>query len=276
MPPVNEIVHYLVTGVVGGVEGSFDVDGVGPNGSESLVFDGVDDLVDYGANPALNWAATDSFTYEFWVQVPPGETDGMIISQRSVTDHRPVLNIGLGYDGVDNTGTGTAGFLVRAGETAPFHVHSATAINDGVWHHVAAVRDGSTRQIRLFVDGVMEAEAPEAMVLPITTDLRRIGNEGRWSLVSFGTPDQRFLTGTVDEVRVWELARTEAEIQAAMNACLVGTEVGLIAYWRFDEVSGQVVTDSSAGGNDGTLGLDASPANDDPMNRPGYSGDLFS
>ena len=37
----------------------------------ALSFDGVDDLLDYGSNPSLNWSVTDSFTYECWVKVPP-------------------------------------------------------------------------------------------------------------------------------------------------------------------------------------------------------------
>ena len=58
--------------------------------------------------------------------------------------------------------------------------------------------------------------------------------------------------GGLDEIRLWNVARTPAEIQASMSSELVGTEAGLRAYWRLND-GATVITDSSPSGNVGTL-----------------------
>jgi hypothetical protein len=70
--------------------------------------------------------------------------------------------------------------------------------------------------------------------------------------------------GLIDEVRVWNVARTEAEIRDGMNRILRGDEPGLVGYWRLDEGSGQAILDASLRGNDGRLGSTALPDSHDP------------
>ncbi len=60
-------------------------------------------------------------------------------------------------------------------------------------------------------------------------------------------------SGVVDEVRFWDVARTQAEIQSTMHTILTGTESGLAGYWQFNEGSGTVAHDLTANHNDGTL-----------------------
>ncbi len=50
-------------------------------------------------------------------------------------------------------------------------------------------------------------------------------------------------TGVIDEVRVWSVARTPAEVARDMRVVLKGTEQGLVAYWRLDEGTGIVADD---------------------------------
>ena len=57
----------------------------------AVSFDGVDDFLDYGAHPILNFALTDSFTYECWVNVPSTEFQGVLLSQRKPTDPWPLF-----------------------------------------------------------------------------------------------------------------------------------------------------------------------------------------
>ncbi len=63
--------------------------------------------------------------------------------------------------------------------------------------------------------------------------------------------------GLIDEVRVWNRARSGSEIKETMNHRLIGDELGLAGYWRFDEAAGTKVKDLTSNGNHGTLSSDA-------------------
>jgi hypothetical protein len=74
-----------------------------------------------------------------------------------------------------------------------------------------------------------------------------------------------YMNGMVDEVRVWNVVRSGAQILANYQHPLAGGEPGLVGYYRFDEGAGQVVVDSSSAGNDGVLGASATAGTDDPL-----------
>ncbi len=57
--------------------------------------------------------------------------------------------------------------------------------------------------------------------------------------------------GQIDEVRIWNVARTEAEISTDMNKQLNGDEPGLVGYWKFDEETEGKIADTSPNKNDG-------------------------
>jgi hypothetical protein len=63
---------------------------------------------------------------------------------------------------------------------------------------------------------------------------------------NFGT--QGF-DGILDEVRIWSVARTPAEVASNMNVVLKGTEPGLVAYYRFSEGSGTFTDDVTTNPN---------------------------
>ena len=56
----------------------------------------------------------------------------------------------------------------------------------------------------------------------------------------------------LDEVRIWNTARTQQQIQDNMNKELSGDEPGLVGYWKFNEGQGTTVYDN-AGNNHGTI-----------------------
>jgi len=65
--------------------------------------------------------------------------------------------------------------------------------------------------------------------------------------------DESYFQGSIDEVRIWNKARTQTEIQADFNRELTGNETGLVGYWNFNSVNGNTVQDLSINHNDGTL-----------------------
>jgi len=75
------------------------------------------------------------------------------------------------------------------------------------------------------------------------------------SILSLGanTIDSRYFAGLIDEIRLWSVVRTPAEIAGAMRKRLDGTEPGLVGYYRLDESEGITASDGSPSKNDATL-----------------------
>jgi hypothetical protein len=212
-------------------------------GEKALVFDGVNDHVLVPHASQLDFGTGD-FTIELWVNYSSlsGEqvllekwidsSDGWTLTKLSNNTFRlAVRNAGAG---IINTNAPDLG------------VHT--------WHHMALSRSGNL--FTLFWDGVAIGSGSSSVDLDCPRDLL-IGRRG----------DSRgfFFNGMIDEVRIWNVARTESEIQAAMHASPAGTEPNLVGYWKLDEeVNDQRILDSSASANHGTLGAGAEAADDDP------------
>jgi hypothetical protein len=90
----------------------------------------------------------------------------------------------------------------------------------------------------------------------ITTSNRKIGGDGGGD--TFG--------GRLSDLRVWSVARTDAQILANYTKRLVGNEAGLSGYWKMNEGTGLTIADSTAGAATGTFfnGTDITWAADGP------------
>lgn len=127
------------------------------------------------------------------------------------------------------------------------YVYGTTAVESGVWHHVAAVRESNLTTARIYVDGVQEGVSSTfPTVAPSENDLQTSGE----SLYNPQSPG--FIRGAVADVRVWDLARTAADIAARRFDPLGGSEAGLLHYWPLRDGKGTSAVDL-AGGKPGTL-----------------------
>jgi len=118
-----------------------------------------------------------------------------------------------------------------------------TVLTTGTYYHVAITYNGTT--IKVFLNGTEELSTAYGGHSTSTAAL----NIGRSALAT-----TRFFDGLIDDVRIWSVARTEAEIDANMNTELAGSETGLIAYWKLNNA----YTDS--GPNGYTLTDNGSPS----------------
>jgi lysophospholipase L1-like esterase len=121
------------------------------------------------------------------------------------------------------------------------------------WHHVAGTYDGAT--FILYLDGVPVASAARSGSIAVNANDLLIGN-----FSSLARP----FDGGIDEVRIWNVARTAGQIMDNMNVELTGAESGLVAYYSFNEGGGQIAADSTVNGNDGILGTTAGADANDP------------
>ncbi len=73
--------------------------------------------------------------------------------------------------------------------------------------------------------------------------------------------------GVLDDLRMWNITRTQAQIKSTMNIELAGNETGLVGYWKLN-------TGTAGGNNAGlTTALDASPnANHGTLQQFGLTG----
>lgn len=63
-----------------------------------------------------------------------------------------------------------------------------------------------------------------------------------------------YFNGQIDDVRIWNIVRSQSDIAQNMTKELTGTEYGLIAYYKFDESIGStVIHDATSNHNDGHL-----------------------
>jgi signal transduction histidine kinase/CheY-like chemotaxis protein/ligand-binding sensor domain-containing protein len=119
------------------------------------------------------------------------------------------------------------------------------------WVHIAAVN--SKHGMRLYVDGRLVASdgsTPGGLADLGARPQRNYLGRSNWLAIG-NTSDEDF-QGQMDEVRVWDHARTLPQIRTNMFAALTGREPGLVGYWNFDDPA-QPGRDLSPGAHAGTL-----------------------
>lgn len=120
--------------------------------------------------------------------------------------------------------------------------------DDGKWHHVAGTL-GAVSGMKLYVDGANVASAATPTSSNFTTDSNfRLGyghTDFNSALVYFG--------GKIDEVRLWSVERTEAEIVASSPSTVPADTAGLQGYWKLDETGTTTAKDAVTNGHDGML-----------------------
>jgi hypothetical protein len=124
----------------------------------------------------------------------------------------------------------------------PIITSSGGGLSDNAWHHLAITQSGTT--ITLYVNGVAQGTAVYAATYSSISEVLLGGeNDG--------------YVGLLDEFRIWNKARTSAQLvgdkQAKTLADLSET-YALMGWWRFNAASGQTDKDYSNGGIVATLG----------------------
>jgi hypothetical protein len=117
-------------------------------------------------------------------------------------------------------------------------IQSTSVVTTNQWVHVAVTRTRGSGALQLLVNGVVEAS------LATTTQTSSLTAATNMT-IGANTVDSHYFVGSLDEVRVWNVARTAAQIAATMRQRLNGNEAGLVGYWRFDDVGGTTALDSS-------------------------------
>lgn len=194
----------------------------------ALQFNGINDYVDFGDYYMLS--ETD-FTIECWFNSVDGDFSDFLIIKHNESEAGGYF-LALNWNA-------NATFYI--GNPYIYTAIYQYELNDGRWHHIAGVFSLSG-SIALYIDGELADSAKAAKKIAPNNSHFLIGGDGR-----------RSLNGIIDEVRVWNVARSNEEIRSFMYHPLEGNEYGLIGYWDFDEDSGKTVFDKSLSGIDGRM-----------------------
>jgi uncharacterized repeat protein (TIGR03803 family) len=213
-----------------------------PPPAAALNFDGASTFVSVPDNAGLDISGT--ITLEAWVYATNGSGTQDVICKSSCTTSNTGYIFPRTDDGWNNF---VAYFYIGGG----WQTLSAPYAGLNQWHHLAATYDGS--YIRLYQDGVLAATS-SLIVGSIATNSNPL---------SIGTQPGcgEFFDGSLDELRVWNVARTQCQINNSMNCELASSDrIGLALYYKFNEGDSasnntaiSTAIDSSGNGNNGTL-----------------------
>jgi hypothetical protein len=106
------------------------------------------------------------------------------------------------------------------------------------WVHAAMTWDSATTTLRTYVNGALR-------ITTTSPDHRQLITTDSPFYMGCNPPYYGCFSGLVDELRIWNVRRTDTEIMANFNKAVVGNEMGLIGYWKFDEMPGSLTAADS-------------------------------
>lgn len=239
-------------------------------GNSSLSFNGTTAYVSVANESNFDFERTQPFSIEAWVKYPTAGSNQDIFSKMANTSPY------TGYEFWIDTSNRLNFYLINSWTNNALYVNGQTTINDTNWHHIAVTYDGSSKAsgVNIYIDGKKE-------ILTVTYDTLSATILNNISpMIGTRNNSTLFFSGSIDEVRISNIARTPEEIKTdaqrrpygvytsdvidlsnnvtAWNS-LSWTEVGvgtgdgetlanstgLIAQWNFNETSGTTATNNA-------------------------------
>lgn len=209
-------------------------------------FDGTDDFVAVTDSSSLD-STRGAFTLEAWVydtDVDDAVNDARIIIGKGDAASSQANSYRLRiHDGKELR------LQIGDGTTSQNIVTSTKVIPYATWTHVAATFDGTNAKV--YLNGVL-AGGPTASTIGVLVDSGQF-NIGRQSSLDCSTGFNCF-QGGIDDVKIYNYARTQAQIAEDINAGQT-LDRSLLAYWKLDETTGLTAYDTSGNGYNSTLSL---------------------
>jgi hypothetical protein len=219
-----------------------------------LDFDGSDDVVTVTDTAALQ--LTGAMTVSAWVYDDTANNGRIIAKQGGSGVRAFTLNT--------ESGTNNYSFGVASNSTTMVTVESVTTIITGRWVHVAGVYVPG-QALRIYINGVLDNEN--------TTSIPSSQYNTNGQNILFGQRNgctNCDWDGKIDEIRLYNYARTDDQIQedyVATVPSVNGTYTAgfpkdaLVAHWKFDEGSGTTAYNSSENGSllNGTMSNFSAP-----------------
>ncbi|HSH02489.1 MAG TPA: FG-GAP-like repeat-containing protein [Anaerolineae bacterium] len=189
----------------------------------ALDLDGGNDYIDTNTQMFSDTDCDQPYTIEAWVNT--SDASGVIMAQWGASNQFALRLIG------GNLVWQKGGVSVAT---------SAATVNDGSWHHVAGVRDGAGN-VSLYIDGAVDGTGTDSTCFAASNTL--IGTQ----LPSFDA-----LAAQIEEIHVWDFARSGTDIADTRRGMWSGGEPGLVLYYPLNDGAGSTATNLT-GDTNGTL-----------------------
>ena len=225
---------------------------------KALSFNGSTDYVNGGTDSSLNMGSG-NFSVSLWF-LSRGDVAGAVqILYHKGESGTAGKRYTLCFDNYNSCSADTINFEIDDDSTKKY-VCSQNVAAYNTWYHVVGVRDGNN--LRLYINGSEDPNSPTDITgYGNINSARDLGIGGGW-VNEVGWAN--FLKGSIDDVRIYNRALTQAEItklyqsgQTKINSSQVGKMTdGLVGYWTFDgkDISGTNAYDRSpVGTNTGTI-----------------------
>ena len=219
--PARQQIINLVGGAAGSITAGTIITADLPSPSCALSFSGgAQDAVDLLAG--AQFADSSAATFECWMKMSTAAgvaaTAQPLMCVAQIGDQQPVVQPRFAYAGND-----ALSFLW--GQTA-YQSADTRPVSDGAWHHVAVVFNQN--YVTFYKDGVAAADVFQMPASETSQGLFQIG-------AAAGTMPA--FNGELYDVRVWNTARTPAQISSYRYVTLTGTEPGLQALFNLSGVN---------------------------------------
>jgi len=206
------------------------------DGESALLFDGAQAQVRIPATPEM--AANDAFCLEAWIHA--SDWGGALFGGLGRIMDKSKLKLYL-VDTIPNFNHQCLVLQLKheeGGNSYYMTPRSSMSLNQP--HHVAASFDAQDAQPCLYIDGLLQPLTQIGSGQGILEDHSQ--SDLYIGMNATGTTG---FVGVIDIVRYWNRARSAQQIEAYMNAHILGPETGLIGSWAFNEGVGDSTTDDS-------------------------------
>ena len=212
---------------------------VGGKFGSSLLFNGSNTFASIPSSSKLS--ALSAFTVTFWEKTPPQTSNNnMFAAKWDNPDAKSTFQI------MYSSTAGGSGMIYRIGDgttTYQYGPGSGVAV-DNRWHNIAMTYSGT--QLVTYIDGKVELNQA------ITVALFNSPNDP----ITFGcrTLDPHCLKTNLDDIRIFNRPLSSLEVgQLYQGSQPANCDQTCAGWWRLDESSGTLTTDSSSNANNGAL-----------------------
>lgn len=230
------------------------------SGNHALSFDGADDYVSCSSSVYQIGYQIGELTIELWIapnytiengsNSSYGHTYGVLMSYTETWATQG------GWALYFNFSDGRLYFTYRwtgpyqGSNTNTFYTNRALWSSDS-WYHVAVTYSPTTLSLVFYVNKTIDRTYTwiNTQGLVYESASLKIGGD---------LANGYMFRGLIDEIRLWNVSRTQNEISGTWDRVLNSTECAnpeLIGYWRFDEGAGLESKDFSLQGNNALLGV---------------------